>query len=99
MAPQNISITLRYAPIRSPHQPLAWIGMDKADRLLADDVTVFGLRRMVIARKGMAPDVDDYVETVQKRYPNEEIYFCLTDLERDDGFMYLWIFWKEKAKC
>lgn len=67
-------------------QPLAWIG---SDRLLADDVTIFGLRRLVVARKDDPPNVTDYLMQMQ----DAEVYaWCVL---KDDGFWYLWMVWKE----
>lgn len=73
-------------------RPLAWIGMDKADRLLADDVTIFGLRRMVVARKDEPPNVSDYLMTAQAQTTGQVYAWCVL---KEDGFWYLWIVWKE----
>lgn len=66
--------------------------MDKADRLLCDDVTIFDLRRMVVARKGEPPNVTDYLMTAQAQTKANIYAWCVL---KDDGFWYLWIVWKE----
>ncbi len=48
--------------MRDPEQPLSWVG---ADRLLLNDVTPAGLHRKVIARKGEAPNVDDWLRATR----------------------------------
>lgn len=84
--PGSVTIAKRFSPIRPVSQPLAWIG---SDRLLADDVTIFGLRRLVVARKDDPPNVTDYLMQMQ----DAEVYaWCVL---KDDGFWYLWMVWKE----
>lgn len=75
--------------LRPLDRPLAWIG---TERLLCDDTTIFGLRRMVVARKGEPPNVTDYLVTAQERTTATVCAWCVL---KDDGFWYLWIVWKE----
>jgi hypothetical protein len=81
---------IQRSSVRSVSNPLARIGND---RLLLDDVTVYGLRRQVIARKGEPPEVSDFLNTVERKHPQANVYaWCF---EKEDGFWYLWIVWKE----
>lgn len=70
------------------NRPLAWI---KDDRLLLDDVTRFGLHRLVYARKGEWPDVDGLLTAARMRAQGAEIYGWL--IEREE-FWFLWLVWK-----
>lgn len=67
--------------------------MDKGDRLLADDVTPYGLHRLVVARRGEPPNVTDYLVTAQRRTTANIYAWCVL---KNDGFWYLWIVWKDK---
>ena len=88
----NVSGAERSSRLRPTNRPLAWIG---SDRLLLEDVTRFGLHRQGVARKGEPPNVEIYLSTVQRRYSNADVSHWL--VEREDGFWYLWIVWKEST--
>jgi hypothetical protein len=76
--------------VRTVDKPLAWIN---GDRLLTDDVTIFGLRRYVVARRDDPPDVRAHLDMIENAHPTANVYaWCV---EKDDGFWYLWIVWKE----
>jgi hypothetical protein len=69
-------------------KPLAWIG---SDRLLLNDVTIYGLRRKVLARKGDIPNMVGLLEVAYQEARNAKVHHWLFD---KDGFYYLWIVWK-----
>jgi hypothetical protein len=71
-------------------KPIAWVGEDKADRLLVDDTTRHGLRRMVVARKGEPMEVSIWLSTAESeaRGPVDSW------LVERDGFFLLWMVWK-----
>lgn len=73
-------------------KPIAWVGADKADRLLISDVTPSGLHRTVVARKGDVMDVEAWVQAVQSEARKNEIEGFLVEV---DGFYILWLIWKE----
>lgn len=76
--------------VRDVQDPITWAG---PDRVLLDDVTVYGLRRMVIVRKGEeAPALEDWLTVARSKAQEREVYFWM--FERD-GFNWLWIAWKE----
>lgn len=70
-------------------KPLAWIG---SDRLLLNDVTVYGLRRKVIARKDDVPNVVGLLQVAFQEARDARVYWWL--VARDNVF-FLWIVWKE----
>lgn len=78
---------------RPVHSPLAWLG---DDRLLLDDTSRFGLRRRVIARKGDYPAMTIYIPQAMEKANGAQVYWWM--VEKDDGFIYLWIVWKDKHK-
>ncbi len=71
-------------------KPIAWV---RGDRLVVDDKTVYGLRRIVVARKGDLPELYDWLTMAQKQAGMKEVYFWL--VMKDDGFGWLWLVWKE----
>ena len=86
--------------LRPLDQPLAWVG---ADRILLDDVSRFGLRRKVIARKGGMMDVEAWLKVIgeqwrvnsdQSAVSSEQLHCWL--VERGE-FWFLWIVWKERT--
>ncbi|MCZ2076191.1 MAG: hypothetical protein LC130_14465 [Bryobacterales bacterium] len=93
MASTIVYSAIPTSSVRRPSSPLAWIGMDKGDRLLADDVTPYGLHRLVVARRGEPPNVTDYLVTAQRRTTANIYAWCVL---KNDGFWYLWIVWKDK---
>ena len=68
---------------------VGWIG---ADRVLLDDETIYGLRRWVVARRGEPPEVADLLEIVEGMTQADVYAWCI---EKDDGYWYLWMVWKE----
>lgn len=78
---------------RPAHNPLAWLG---EDRLLLDDTSRFGLRRRVIARKGDYPAMMIYIPQAMEMANGADVHWWM--VEKDDGFLYLWIVWKDKRK-
>ena len=74
-------------------KPVAWVGSDKADRLLISDRTRYGLNRRVVARKGEEMDVDAWLQSVEREARDNEIFFWLVEI---DGFYFLWMVWKNK---
>ncbi len=73
-------------------KPLAWVGVDKADRLLISDVTPSGLHRTVVARKSDVMDVETWMQAVQSEARKNEVDGFLVEV---DGFYILWLIWKE----
>ncbi len=73
-------------------QPLAWIG---SDRLLLNDRTIYGLRRKVIARKDDIPNVVQLLQAAFQEARGRQVHWWL--MQKDDGFVYLWIVWKERT--
>lgn len=82
-----------YSPVRPVDQPIAWVG---ADRILLDDVSRFGLRRQVIARRGEPMDVEIWVDAAsnQSSMSRDRIHWWL--VERGE-YWFLWIVWKEEG--
>lgn len=76
--------------VRPVDQPLAWVG---ADRILLDDITPYGLRRKVIARRDDLPDVMGFVQAAIGQAQGAEVYWWLAERDR---FWFLWIVWKLK---
>lgn len=76
--------------VRPPDKPLAWVGHD---RLLLDDRTVYGLRRKVIARKDDIPNQVTWLQAAYQQAGTADVHWWL--VQRNDGFVYLWIVWKE----
>lgn len=76
--------------LRPPKNPLAWVGND---RLLLDDQTVYGLRRKVIARKGDIPNQVTWLQAAYQQAGKADLNWWL--VQKNDGFVYLWIVWKE----
>ena len=81
--------------IRPVSLPIAWVGPDKADRLLASDVTRYGLHRTVVARKGDLMDIEGWLGAVASEARENEIESWLVEIE---GFWILWMCWKERRK-
>ena len=71
------------------NNPIRWIG---ADRVLLDDITRYGLRRWVVARRDEPPEVADLLEIVAQMTQADVYAWCV---EKDDGYWYLWMTWKE----
>lgn len=69
----------RRSACRDFNDPLRWIG---ADRVLLDDVTVHGLRRLVCARRGEPPAVADLLEIVAGITDADVYAWCVL---KDDG--------------
>jgi len=76
--------------LRTVSDPIAWFGND---RLLLDDITRYGLRRYVVARKGGWPDVKAFLDLVVKQAKGAVIH-CWVYEDVESGFAYLWICWK-----
>lgn len=78
------------------HNPIAWVGPDKCDRLLLSDVTRFGLHRKVVARKGDCVDVEMWLNAVQAEAGGAEVSWWSGwwTVEAEE-FCYLWMVWKE----
>jgi hypothetical protein len=70
-------------------QPIAWIG---ADRLLLNDITIYGLHRKVIVRKDDIPNVVGFVQVALQEARNAKVHWWLVE---KNGFYFLWIVWKE----
>lgn len=85
-------IVTRRSSVHPPGQPLRWIG---ADRVLLDDITIYGLRRWVVARRGEPPEVGDLLGIVEGMTQAEVYAWCV---EKDDGYWYLWMVWKEPTQ-
>lgn len=77
--------------VRPVGSPLAWLGRD--DRLLCDDLTRYGLRRRVIARKSEMMDMVTHIRQAIEMAKGAEVSWWM--VERDE-FYYLWIAWKIK---
>ena len=74
-------------------KPVAWVGDDKADRLLISDRTRYGLHRRVVARKGEEMNVEAWLQSVENESSASEIFHWLVEI---DGFYFLWMVWKNK---
>lgn len=74
------------------NKPLTMFGHD---RLLLDDISAYGLRRRVIARRADWPDVQAFLDVAKKEARGAEIY-CWA-YERN-GFYFSWICWKVEAR-
>jgi hypothetical protein len=73
--------------------PIAWVGIDKADRLLISDVTRYGLHRTVVARKGEVMDIEAWQQAVASEAQGNEVTCFLVEI---GSFYFLWMIWKEK---
>jgi len=73
-------------------KPIAWVGADKADRLLISDVTPSGLHRTVVARKSDVMDVETWMQVVETEARGNEIHSFLVMIGE---FYFLWMIWKE----
>ena len=82
-------VAARRSTVRDPIHPLRWI---EGDRVLLDDVTVYGLRRMVIAHRDEPPQVASLLEMAGTMTEAEVHAWCV---HKDDGFWYLWLAWKD----
>jgi hypothetical protein len=71
------------------HNPIAWIG---DDRLLISDVTRYGLRRKLVARKGEPMDVETWMGVAEKEAQGNPVQGWLVEVGE---FYFLWIVWKE----
>jgi hypothetical protein len=76
-------------------KPIAWVGTDKADRLLISDVTPSGLHRTVVARKGEVMDVEAWLGAVVSEARGNEVDGWLVEIGE---FWFLWLIWKEIKK-
>jgi hypothetical protein len=76
-------------------KPIAWVGADKADRLLISDVTRYGLHRTVVARKHDVMDIEMWMQVVETEAHGNEIQSFLVMI---DEFYFLWMIWKEIRK-
>lgn len=76
-------------------KPLAWVGNDKADRLLISDVTRYGLHRTVVARKGEPPDQAQWLQAVMAEARDNNVRHWMIE---QDEFYILWIVWKEAKR-
>lgn len=77
-------------------KPIAWVGPDKADRLVISDVTPYGLHRTVVARKGEElMDVVAWLQTVMSEARDNEVHYWTVWKE---PFWFLWMVWKETKK-
>jgi hypothetical protein len=83
-----MNISKRWTAIRSVTEPLELL--PNGDVLLADDITAFGMRRIVIARKYAPPNAEEYLARAAK----QASAWCVP---KEDGYWYLWIVWKEKT--
>lgn len=90
----NAATAERHSPVRPVDQPLAWVG---TDRILLDDVSRFGLRRKVIARRGEPIDVDVWLEAVSRQSSIDSNQLHCWLVERGE-YWFLWIVWKEKGR-
>ncbi len=84
----SVQIAATSSTARPPEHPLAWIG---SDRLLLDDVTPYGLRRKVIARKNEMMDMVMYLQLAMIQAGKATVHYWM--FERD-GFWFLWMVWK-----
>jgi len=74
-------------------KPVAWVGPDKADRLLISDVTPHGLHRTVVARKNEPPNMVQWLQAVMSEARDRQVHHWLVE---EDSFWILWIVWKEQ---
>lgn len=77
------------------HKPIAWVGADKADRLLISDVTQYGLHRTVVARKGELMDIEAWLQAAANDARRNEVHSWLIEIEE---FYFLWMVWKESTQ-
>lgn len=75
-------------------KPLAWVG---GDRLLLDDTSPYGLRRVVCARKGECPDVESLLKIARGRAQGAPVYAWAAE-DNDGVYWYVWICWKDGNK-
>jgi hypothetical protein len=73
-------------------KPLAWVGENKAERLLISDVTIYGLHRMVVARKGELMDIEAWQQAVENKARGNAVESFLVEIGE---FFILWMIWKE----
>jgi hypothetical protein len=73
-------------------KPIAWVGADKADRLLISDVSQYGLHRTVVARKGEVMDVEAWLGAVASDARGNAVEGWLVEIGE---FWFLWLIWKE----
>ena len=78
-------------PLYDITHPLAWVGPDKKDRLLIDDVTPRGLHRKVVARKGEMMNTVDWLNAAMSDAKGAEVRHWLIE---KDGYWFLWMIWK-----
>ena len=74
-------------------KPIAWVGADKADRLLISDVTRYGLHRTVVARKGEVMDIETWQQAIASEAQSNEVTCFLVEIGE---FFILWMIWKSK---
>jgi hypothetical protein len=72
--------------------PLFWVG---EDRVLLNDTTKYGLRRVAVARKNVEPDVEAWLDYCAKKANGAEVWGWLVKREKE-SFYLLWIVWKER---
>lgn len=77
--------------VRPVDQPIAWVG---ADRLLLDDVTRYGLHRLVYAKKEECPDAQSLLAVARRRANGARVHAWAVEI---DEFWYLWICWKDQG--
>ena len=75
-------------------KPLAWVGADKADRLLISDRTKYGLQRRVVARKNEIMDVETWLQTAEREASPYTVELFLVEIGE---YWFLWMLWKEQA--
>ena len=75
------------------YKPIAWVGADKADRLLISDTTRHGLHRTVVARKGELMDIEAWQQAVASEAMKNEVEGFLVEVGE---FFILWLLWKER---
>ena len=88
----NVPTAKPGSSVRPPVNPLRWIG---ADRVLCDDITVYGLRRWVVARHGEPPEVADLLEIVAGITQAVVYAWCVERVVNGEAWWFLWIVWKE----
>lgn len=78
--------------VRPVETPIAWVG---ADRILLDDMSRYGLRRKVIARRGEPMDVETWLAAIERQVSITGARMAWWLVERGE-YWFLWIVWKPK---
>lgn len=73
-------------------KPIAWVGVDKKDRLVLSDCTRHGLNRRVVARKGEMMDTVTWISACMAEALGAEVRWWVV---MDGEFFVLWVIWKE----